>query len=933
VRSLQYQIVLVSADPASIKAVKEALDARVFRVLAIRTVAELRARATEAPDLIILDAPAASGPASETYAALRAIADAPILSLAANPAPEGARAAEHLRALPLRGEELRAQVERMLGIDGPASGANEAPLIYGELSISLAERRLSRSGALVRLSRIEWALLSDLLRHAGTTRTHAALLRQVWGPTYDEAKDYLHVYIYRLRQKIEPDPARPRYLLSVPGLGYRFARPEPDAASAPAAPPEATSPLPLPPTPLIGREGEMAQARRLLSETRVALLTLTGAGGSGKTRLAQELAHALGTLYPDGVVFVALADLTDARQVFVAVAQATGLALPERAPLIAALGRALRERQMLLVLDNFEHLAAAARELAELLALAPRLQALVTSRTPLRIRAEHELPVLPLGYPDLARQPSVDAIAAAPAVQLFVARARAVRHDFQLHGETALAVAAICARLGGLPLAIELAVPWLRALEPATLLAQLDQQLSVLVDGPRDLPTRQHTIRDTIAWSYRLLPPAAQRLFAVLGVFRGGVTLEAIAAVWRKATGDAPDAAPPTPLLAQLAMLVDHQLLQRATGERAPRYTMLESVQAFAQAQLASDPLADRAIAAHRSYYHAFVSGLSPLLGGSTYVDGIAQLSPEYPNVRAALASLIETGDIAAAEELASWLWIFWRFRPRMYTGEAEPWIGRILAVPPRTIPHRANLHRCAGLIAQMKGEYAQAEAQFARSLDYYQQLGDQRNIGYLSGRLATMYHAQGRIAEAHQAYQRSAALLEGWRGPDVATITLNLSILLCDQGQLAQAQQVAAQSLEHFRALGHPRGTAYALRVLGDIAVDRDAPQEALARYRESLGAARETVPIDDYVGILDGLAAVALLADRASTAALLFGAADALCAQQDVPRFISDAQRYARFVDRGARAIGDEAWRRGIAAGRAISVDEALEAAAMLP
>ncbi len=335
----------------------------------------------------------------------------------------------------------------------------------------------------------------------------------------------------------------------------------------PALPaPDDASIVTIPLTALVGREREAGEVTALLRDEGVRLLTLTGPGGVGKTRLALDVAANVAGSFPDGVRFVALAPVTDPGLVLPTIAQALGAREAGDEPLEARVRAFLRGRGLLLVLDNFEQVVEDAPVVAHLLAACPHLTVLVTSRVRLRLSGEHDYAVPPLGLAGRDDAPSVEEVAGAEAVRLFVARARAVRSDFALTEENAPAVAEICRRLDGLPLATELAAARVKVLPPSALLARLERRLPVLTGGGRDLPARQRTMRDTIAWSHHLLTPDEQRLFRRLAVFAGGFTLEAAEAIV-PAEGE-----PPVDVLESLATLVDNSLVRVETG---PRYSML----------------------------------------------------------------------------------------------------------------------------------------------------------------------------------------------------------------------------------------------------------------------------------------------------------------------------------------------------------------------
>jgi predicted ATPase/class 3 adenylate cyclase len=457
--------------------------------------------------------------------------------------------------------------------------------------------------------------------------------------------------------------------------------------------------LPLQPTPLVGREKEVAQVCDLLRSDETRLLTLTGPGGIGKTRLALQAAADLLDDFSDGTFFVPLATLTEAELFLPAVAETLGVKEIGEQPLDESLKDYLSERRLLLVLDNFEQVLEAAPAVTELLAGAPGLKVLATSRAPLGLYGEHEFPVPPLSMPDLKRPPPLERLTQYEAVGLFVERAQAVKPDFKVTNDSAPAVAEICVRLDGLPLAIELAAARIKMLPPKAMLQRLGSRLKLLTGGARDLPERQRTLRATIEWSHALLDEGEQLLFARLAVFSGGRTLEAIEAIC-DTKGDLPVEA-----FEGVSSLLDKSLLrQEESPEGEPRFVMLETIHEFAREKLQESEEGEEIKTLHAHYFLALAEEAYPELKGANQLDWLGKLETEHDNMRAALSWALERKEAEVALRLGGALWWFWSVRG--YHSEGRRWLEAVLAIDGRGSPEVQAMARAgAGALALEQGD------------------------------------------------------------------------------------------------------------------------------------------------------------------------------------------------------------------------------------
>jgi non-specific serine/threonine protein kinase len=503
-------------------------------------------------------------------------------------------------------------------------------------------------------------------------------------------------------------------------------------------------------TPLAGREREVADLLGLIRRSETRLVTVSGPGGVGKTRLALQVAVEAANDYADGVAFVRLDPIRDPALVVATIAQGLGLREAGNESWFTRLTEFLSGREQLLILDNFEQIIGAASVVSNLLAVCPRLKVLVTSREVLRLTGEREFPLSPLGLP-ASDEVSVDAIAQAGAVALFVQRAQAANPTFRLTPDVAPIVVDICRRLDGLPLAIELAASRIKVLSPRSLLARLEQRLMLLTGGARDQPARLQTMRDAIAWSHDPLPPAEQALFRRLAVFAGGFTLDAVAEVASfelRASGlggSAPMAEPlevgtapnskleaSSPKLATLdgiASLIEKSLVRPmedgAAGE--PRFTMLETIREFGAAMLVAEGEAVEARRQHGRWMVDLAERAEPELVGPRQDEWLDRLEAERDNIRAALAWAIDERDAERAQRLAGALWRFWVTRG--YLTEGKTWTERALALGDASPAVAAKAHHHLGNLALDLGDYELARAGYEAGLALWQAYGDRRGL------------------------------------------------------------------------------------------------------------------------------------------------------------------------------------------------------------
>jgi predicted ATPase/class 3 adenylate cyclase len=741
------------------------------------------------------------------------------------------------------------------------------------------------------------------------------------------------------------------YQLVIEGLPADF----PPLKSLKAATPNN---LPIQLTSFVGREKELTEIRQTIGEHR--LVTLTGPGGSGKTRLSVQVGTELIESFHDGVFFVALAPITDPGLVASTIAQSLGVGETAGKSIVDNLKDYLQNKSLLLLLDNFEQVISAAPLVSELLTACKDLKVLVTSREGLRVRGEHEYFVPPLALPDLSELPALETLTQFASVALFTQRAQAVKQDFRITTETAQTVAEICYRLEGLPLAIELAAARIKLLPPKAMLARLEKRLDFLTSSARDLPTRQRTLRDAIAWSYDLLNADEQKLFRQVSIFVGGCTFEAIEAVTEARS---------SLTLELLGSLLDKSLLREVEdriGE--PRFVMLELLREFGLEQLQADGEKEATCLRHAKFFLALAEEAETKLESSEQVDWINRMEEEHDNLRAALEwskSANGAGDICL--RLAGTLGLFWESRG--YFSEGRERLSAILStgIAQGKTTARARLLARAAELAYRQSDYPATLALAEESLTICREVGDKQGaaaalikLGNTATEGGDYVTASGYLAEALMIWRElkdkhgtARALISlGWAAlrpgdyqlanerleealtisrelEDTRSIGFELSGLgevALREGDYARARQLLEESLELRRQLGNKWGVGVSLGTLGWVAIHEGDWKRAVARLGESLEVRQEIGDKGGSAWCLERLAEVASAQQQTAKAVRIFGAAAAL--RESIGSVIDpvDRSEYEDRLDSLRSELGDEQFATAWEGGRALSLEQAV-------
>ncbi len=784
---------------------------------------------------------------------------------------------------------------------------------FGAFELQPDKRRLLKDGEAIALRPRAFDLLVALVDRAGHLATKDELLERVW-PTTVVEEAALHVQVSALRKVLGADA-----ITTVSGRGYQFTLPVTTGDGEANRAPRSKHNLPYQLTSFIGREHEIAQLEELVTANR--LVTLTGAGGAGKTRLAIEVASRLVDAFADGVWLVELAALSDPHLVPQVVARALELKEQPTRPVIETLGDYLASKKLLLVLDNVEHLLEGCVPFADLILHRSADGAmLVTSRERLGMAGELTYRVPSLTVPGPGDNLAPDALLAYEGVRLFVERARLLRPHFGVTPENAASLASVCHRLDGIPLAIELAAPRLRSMSVEELNQRLDERFALLTDGSRTALPRHRTLRSTIDWSYDLLADVEQAMLRRVSVFAGGWTL---AAAEHVCSGGEIESSSTIDLLTSLA---DKSLVSVEEHEGTTRYRMLETVRQYALDRLRHGGEEAQWRGSHLACFVALASEFNRELNGPKQQAWLSRMASEHDNLRAALAWSVESSPVEGLR-LANELIGFWNVRGHLVEG--REWFGRLLDSFPIDGPtrERARGLRGTAMLAIQHGDFPAGKQLLQESLVLFRQIDDPNGTGRVLGSLAFLSICQGQYPEAEALARESMDRARAMGDLRMLYTSLGpLAVALHAQGQWAAARELYEQALEVAREIGAPFQIGHALSEIGRAECDEGRRDLALKHLAEGMTILHGLGNRPGVIDSLEGLADVAAGTAAPRRAARLWGAVDALRQEIGYPRTVHDRIAYERQVQPVRAILTAEAFDQAWDEGRAMSLDDAV-------